>query len=173
MKLVLIGYMGSGKTSVGSILATTLGYPFKDLDMEIEKIHQISIPEIFNRKGEIFFRKEEARILKEIMSSEEDFVLATGGGTPCYGTVMDDLLQQEKTQVIYLKHNLDTLAGRLFEEKDNRPMISHLETQEILHDFIRKHLFERAYYYNRAQLIIDCESLTPEEVVQKIVLQLF
>ncbi|NND62193.1 MAG: shikimate kinase [Flavobacteriaceae bacterium] len=173
MKFVLIGYMGSGKTAVGTSLSKTLKYKFIDLDHEIERSHQLKISEIFKSKGEIYFRKLEATVLKEILKREGNSIIATGGGTPCYGSVMEDLLKSDDTTIIYLKNNLDTLTTRLFKEKDQRPLISHIDSEEILHDFIRKHLFERAYYYNRAHLIVNCEGLSPNEVVQKIVLKLF
>ncbi len=173
MKIVLVGYMGSGKSSVGKKLATTLGISFKDLDSEIEKQVGVSIPKIFFEKGEIYFRKIENEVLKKILSRPETFVLATGGGTPCYGDSMNFILQQQDVTSIYLKIPLDILVSRLFLEKENRPLLAHLKTEVDLNDFIRKHLFERAFYYNQASMVIENGSGDIAETVEKIILKLF
>ena len=83
MKIVLIGYMGSGKSAVGKQLASKLQILFKDLDNEIEILEGNSISQIFSDKGEIYFRKKEREILTDILTTEKNLVLATGGGTPC------------------------------------------------------------------------------------------
>ncbi len=173
MKIVLIGYMGSGKSSVGKKLAAVLGIPFKDMDDEIEKQEGISIPKIFSEKGEIYFRKVEIEVLKKILSKPEGFVLATGGGTPCYADSMNFLVKQKDVVSVYLKTPLDVLTTRLFSEKENRPLLAHLKTEENLNDFIRKHLFERAYFYNQAALIVEHGGESVNETVEKIILKLF
>ncbi len=173
MKLVLIGYMGSGKSSIGQKLSSVLNYNFIDLDSEIEKTEGTSIPDIFQHKGEIYFRKKEAAVLEDVVSGGDNAIIATGGGTPCYGRVMDDLLEQEDVITVYLKCSVDTLTDRLFNQKEHRPMISHLDTVELLNDFIRKHLFERSFYYNRAENTIVCDGMDEKEVVEKILLSLF
>ena len=173
MKLVLLGYMGSGKTSVGKLLAQTLKYEFIDLDRHIEMTEGMSISELFQEKGEIYFRRKEAMSLTQVLSEENRIVLSVGGGTPCYGTVMSDLLTQENVVTIYLKNSLETLTKRLFTEKSERPLISHLETETLLNDFIRKHLFERSYYYNQASIILPCDGLIPEAIVENLILKLF
>ncbi len=165
--------MGSGKSAVGKKLATVLGLPFKDMDIEIEKHEGVSIPNLFLEKGEIHFRKIENEILKKILSRTEDFVLATGGGTPCYADSMDFITLQKDVVSIYLKTSLDVLTTRLFSEKENRPLLKHLKTEEELNDFIRKHLFERAFYYNKAGLIIENRGGSVNETVEKIILKLF
>lgn len=173
MKIVLLGYMGSGKTSVGKKLADVLEIPFKDMDTEIEKQVGVSIPKIFSEKGEIYFRKIENEVLKKNLSGTENFVLATGGGTPCYGDSMSFITEQTDVMSIYLKTPLSILVSRLFLEKENRPLLTHLKTEEDLNDFIRKHLFERAYYYNKADLILENGSENIDETVEKIILKLF
>lgn len=173
MILVLIGYMGSGKTAVGKALSNTLNFPYEDLDLVIENLEGKSIPELFNDRGEIYFRKKEGEILKELISSKQKLVLSTGGGTPCYGDSMNFLLSHDNVKTIYLKSSLEMLSGRLFAEKDHRPLISHLETQEDLTDFIRKHLFERTHVYERSSIIIATDGLSINDVVEEIVLKLF
>lgn len=172
MKIVLIGYMGCGKSSVGKNLAEQLGIPFMDLDIEIENEYQRSISEIFAEKGEIHFRKIENEILKRILEAPGNLVLATGGGTPCYGDAMHLLNQNENVVSIYLKASLKVLVDRLFQEMEQRPLISHLKTREDLTDFVRKHLFERAFYYNQANLIVDNEAGS-KETVSNIIQKLF
>lgn len=173
MQLALIGYMGSGKSTVGSLLSKILGVPFIDLDTYIETQEEATVTSIFENKGEIYFRKKEAIYLKEVLNRFPKLVMATGGGTPCYGTILKDLKTKEHTHLVYLKHGIDALTERLWQEKEERPLIAHLETKDLLNDFIRKHLFERGFYYNQSHTVIDCEALSPGEIVEKIVLKLF
>ncbi len=173
MKIVLIGYMGSGKTSIGKQLSSVLGIPFKDMDAEIEKNEGLSISRIFSEKGEIYFRKTENEVLKKILSQPEGYVLSTGGGTPCYSDSMAFITDREDVVSVYLKTPLDILTARLFLEKENRPLLAHLKTEEELNEFIRKHLFERAFYYNQASVIIDNGVESIDETVEKIILKLF
>lgn len=173
MKIVLIGYMGSGKSSIGKKLAKVLGFPFTDLDSEIEKQEGRSVSEIFSKKGEIYFRKIENAVLKNILSQTGNMVLATGGGTPCYADSMLFMTEQKEVVAVYLKTPLDVLCKRLFAEKSTRPLIAHLKSEEELNDFIRKHLFERAFYYNQAHLIIENGPEDVDDIIEKIILKLF
>ena len=173
MKIVLIGYMGSGKTSVGKILAEELEIPFRDLDVEIEKVEEGSIPEIFKDKGEIYFRKTENKVLKAILTERENFVLATGGGTPCYADSLSRMLNAENTLTVYLKSPLSVLCDRLFLEKDQRPLLAHLESKEEMMEFIGIHLFERSHFYNQAGLIIDVGEDCPKTIAKRIINNLF
>ncbi len=165
--------MGSGKSSVGKLLSQVTDIPFQDLDTYIETSEKASISQLFETKGEIYFRKKEAVLLQKILSENSKLILATGGGTPCYGNVMKDLFEAKNTVTIYLKCSVDTLTNRLWTEKVNRPLIAHLNSKANLNDFIRKHLFERSYYYNQADKIITCDGLSEKEIVEKILLQLF
>ena len=173
MKIVLLGYMGSGKSTVGASLANALSFQFKDLDHYIEQAEGSSITELFKEKGEIYFRKKEGAYLSQLLSVSQKLVLATGGGTPCYGTIATDLKNDPNVVTVYLKHSLDQLTTRLYAEKSTRPLIAHLETEELLNDFIRKHLFERSFYYNQASIVLDCDGQTPDQIVEKILLELF
>lgn len=173
MKLILLGYMGSGKSSVAKELAEVLNYRYTDLDTEIEKEEGMSVSSIFSSKGEIYFRKKEAAVLKSLMESPESMVIASGGGTPCYGNTMELMLKNELVTTMYLKGTLDTLTDRLFGERASRPLIAHLETREDLKDFIRKHLFERGFYYNQAKYTVEIDGLDLAAIVRKIVAYLF
>ena len=173
MQIVLLGYMGSGKSSVGKLLSKILHYDFADLDTYIESSEASVITDIFTKKGEIYFRRKEAVVLMDLLSEKNKLVLATGGGTPCYGTNMDDLLAEENVVTIYLKNSLETLKDRLFEERKNRPLIAHLNTKDLLNDFIRKHLFERSFYYHKATIILECDALSVKEIAEKVISKLF
>jgi shikimate kinase len=173
MNLVLIGYMGSGKSAVGKALAATLDYSFTDLDDYIQKQESMSISEIFASKGEIYFRRKESESIANILKENDKRVLATGGGTPCYGNTMNMLLDAEKVRTIYLKSSVDNLTERLFEERSKRPLIAHIEDEDTLTDFIRKHLFERAPVYERSETIISVDGKTIPGIVQEIIMQLF
>ena len=173
MQIILLGYMGSGKSSVGKLLSKILHYEFADLDTYIESSEEDVITDIFNKRSEIYFRGKEAAVLMDLLSEKNKLVLASGGGTHCYGTVMDDLLAEENVVTIYLKNSLETLKDRLFEERKNRPLIAHLHTKDLLNDFIRKHLFERSFYYQKATIILECDALSVKEIVEKIIGKLF
>lgn len=173
MKIVLIGYMGSGKTAIGQQLADTLNYPFLDLDQLIETDEKKKISEIFSEKGEIYFRKKEIEELKQVISTPNNSILSTGGGTPCYGNVMDFLTNEDEVITIYLKASIEVLTNRLFKEKAQRPLITHLQEKEHLNDFIRKHLFERAFYYNQSSKVVTVDEKTIPELVEEIIINLF
>lgn len=168
MKIILSGYMGSGKTAVGNELSKKSSLPFLDLDEEISRREGRDIPEIFKTSGEIFFRRKESEVLQELLDAQEDYVLSLGGGTPCYGKNLQLLQNYTDVKMVYLKTGLEELTNRLFAERNQRPLISHLETRELLEDFIRKHLFERTYYYNQSDLIIATDDKSPEEIVKEI-----
>ena len=173
MKIVLIGYMGSGKSTIGKMLAARLNYPFMDLDQQIELSENLLIPEIFKQKGEIHFRKLENKVLKELLSSSDNFVLATGGGTPCYADSLSFMLNTPDVVVVYLKTTIPVLSGRLFVDKHQRPLVAHLESMEEMINFIGIHLFERSHFYNQAELIVETKEALPEEVVEIILEKLF
>ena len=170
MKYFLIGYMGSGKSSLGKLLAEELKIPFYDLDVYIERQENQTIAEIFKTKGEIYFRRLEHEKLKELLKEKETMVLALGGGTPCYAGNMDLLLENGTS--IYLQYPLEVLVDRLWMAKEQRPIIAHLETKELLEDFVRKHLFERAPYYMQATHRIKLAQETLEEAVRKLIVLL-
>ncbi|MEG9326953.1 shikimate kinase [Salinimicrobium catena] len=168
MKIILSGYMGSGKTAVGNELSQVTGLRFLDLDEEISRREGRNIPEIFKTSGEIYFRKKESEVLQELINSSEDLVLSLGGGTPCYGKNLQLLQEDSEVKLIYLKTSLEELTDRLFKEMEQRPLISHLDNRELLEDFIRKHLFERTYYYNQSDKIITTDGKTVKQVAGEI-----
>jgi shikimate kinase len=166
MKIVLIGYMASGKSTVGRLLARHLQMEFIDLDHYIESNQKKSIKNIFSEKGEIFFRKLEHQMLKEVLEKKESVIISTGGGTPCYGTNMATILEQADTS-IYLDLSIPNLVDRISREKENRPLVKNIPDSE-LPEFIGKHLFERRPYYLQTKHILDCNGLDAKTVVDKI-----
>ncbi len=173
MIIVLIGYMGSGKSSVGKILAKKLNYNLIDLDDYIEDRENASVKEIFKTKGEIYFRKKEAEYLKDLLQLKENTVLALGGGTPCFAGNMEAVLDTESAISVYLKGSLPFLSKKLFKKKAKRPLIAHIETQELMTEFIGKHLFERSQFYSKAQHHIITDDKEKIDIVEDIILELF
>ncbi|MDD3003902.1 shikimate kinase [Flavobacterium sp.] len=165
-KILLTGYMGSGKSIIGKLLAQKLAINHYDLDDLIEKRLETSVSEIFKQKGEIFFRKTEHAILNEIIHSEETFVLSLGGGTPCYANNHLALLDKKVTS-FYLNASITTLSSRLAEEKAHRPLIAHLNEDE-LKEYIAKHLFDRSYFYNQANYTIKIDAKSSDDIVKEI-----
>ncbi len=173
MIIVLLGYMASGKSYIGQELVVKLDYDFIDLDAYIEAKEKMSINDIFSTKGEIYFRKIETNHLTDIISDNKNLVLALGGGTPCYDDNMRLILSHKNCISIYLKASIQTLKNRLLKEIKNRPLVSHLSTDEELTEFIGKHLFERSAFYNLANFSIATDDRSRDDIVENIVLKLF
>lgn len=165
MKLVLLGYMGCGKSTIGKLLASTMRLKFVDLDAYIEIKEEATIKEIFDAKGEIYFRKIEASYLKELMNDTEHDVISLGGGTPCFGENMD-IINMNSTSV-YLRATIPTLFTRLKKEQTTRPIIQTIGLDK-LEEFIGKHLFERGFFYNRAEKTIAVDNKSMDEIVTEI-----
>jgi shikimate kinase len=151
----LIGYMGSGKTTLGNQLAKKLNLPFIDMDLFIENRYHKSIPAIFEEKGEDGFREIERRTLQEI-SSFENVIISTGGGLPCFFDNMD--LMNKSGITIYLKVSVEELTNRLKNAKIKRPLISN-KTFDELKEYVKSSLTQREAFYNNATHTFDCENL--------------
>ena len=167
MKIILLGYMASGKTSIGKKLAKRLNLSFIDLDDYIAEQENLSISEIFKEKGEIYFRKKEAHYLNELLKNDKSYILALGGGTPCYANNIK-LINQFATS-FYLKRSLKNTYNKLskLKNKIKRPMIATISNAD-LKEFIAKHLFERAPYYEQASITIVVDGKTKKEVSKEI-----
>ena len=165
MKLVLIGYMGCGKSFLGKALAKKMQIPFIDLDEFIESETGKTISELFAEKGEIFFRKTETRFLEVLLKNKKNAVIALGGGTPCYSNNLELLKLDAQTKTVYLKTDIETLSLRLFEERKSRPLISHLNHEDELKEFIAKHLFERSFYYNQSDVIVNTNDFSSQDLL--------
>ncbi len=166
-KIILLGYMGSGKTVVASKLSKVFKKKHLDLDVLIETQQGLSISLIFKNKGELYFRKLEHVFFKELIESDDEFILSLGGGTPCYAN--NHLLLQNKEDVvsIYLKTSVEELCRRLVKEQSTRPIIAQMNKEE-LKEFIAKHLFDRNYYYHQAKHVVLTDGKSTEEIVKEI-----
>lgn len=169
MIISLVGYMGSGKSHIAKSLGQKLGLKIIDLDKEISLRHHLSVNEIFQTKGEIFFRKQERAILLELLTTQQHCILSLGGGTPCYYNNMETI--NEFSESVFLRATVSTLNKRLAEKRESRPLIARIDKTD-LPEFIAKHLFERNPYYAQAKVIIDTDLLSPHEVADSIIQRL-
>lgn len=160
--------MGSGKTTIGKLLAKRACLQFVDLDLFIENRYHKSVGQLFSEKGESGFREIERRALEEV-SGFENIVISTGGGAPCFFDNMT--LMNQLGFTIYLKVSESELANRLNHMKHNRPLIKDKEEDE-LRAFISESLRKREIFYNRAKLMFDAEQLLDETDVDNIVINL-
>ena len=147
----IIGFMGSGKTTAGRKLSSSLGWSFIDLDEEIENYSEKSIPRIFEEDGEDSFRNTESLVLRSTADLFNS-IISTGGGTPCHTGNMD--FMKENGLTIYLKMTPEQLKQRLIESSGERPLIKNIPHNQ-LQDFIQKKLIERECFYNMADLIVQ------------------
>ncbi|WP_341660665.1 shikimate kinase [Blattabacterium cuenoti] len=167
MKITLIGYMGSGKTSIGKMLSKKLNLNFYDLDaLLVEESKNDSILNLFKKKGELFFRNREHSLLKKFLKQKNKYILSVGGGTPCFYNNI--YLLNKYSNTFYLKTDSYTLFKRLFLEKDTRPLISHLSKNELF-IFIIKHLLKRSYFYEKSLEKINVNGKSKYDIVQEIV----
>ena len=171
MKIVLLGYMASGKSTIGRAISKKLDMKFIDLDDYITKREKTSISEIFKVKGEIYFRRIESSYLSEILNSKDSFILSLGGGTPCYSNNMELILNSEASS-IYIKAGIKTLVSRLTAEKNRRPLVAELEDDKLV-EFVAKHLFERRFFYEQASMTVNTEDKSTEEITTEIRILLY
>ena len=172
MNIFFIGYMGSGKSTLGLKLSELLKYDYLDLDAYIQNKEGLSILEIFKTKGEIHFRKIESKYLKEVLLLEKTIV-SLGGGTPCYGNNMEMISASLNSKSVYLKSSIPNLVERLFNERASRPLIAHLNNKDELTEFIGKHLFERSVYYSQADITISIDNKSINVILEELVMELF
>ena len=165
MKIFLIGFMGCGKTHWGKILSQKLNVPFFDLDEKIVEHQGRSIGEIFELEGEEHFRLLEKDVLHLLSESHENFVMATGGGTPCFFNNIDYLKKQGT--VVWINCSTDCLYNRLVKEKDKRPLIRKIPNEELKSYIIKKYS-SRKIFYQQATVILPEEVITIENLVDKI-----
>ncbi|MFT7335455.1 MAG: shikimate kinase [Porticoccaceae bacterium] len=166
-KIILLGYMGCGKSTIAKTLSKIIAIPFIDLDQYIEQKTNLTINAIFEQRGEIYFRKLEHQAFVELLNSSEQLIIGLGGGTPCYAN-NHELLIGENIVSIYLKASIQILFDRLSLNKSKRPLIADKNDEE-LKEFIAMHLFERSFYYNQAQYIVSVDDKTIDQTVLDIV----
>jgi shikimate kinase len=165
MKIFLIGFMGTGKTYSGKQLSEKLNIPFFDLDEEIVKHEGKSIVEIFAERGEEYFRLLEKDVLHIITEYNNSFIMACGGGTPCYYNNIDYMNKEGIS--VWLNTSIDTLYKRLAHEKDKRPLIKDLPDDQ-LKAYIAKKFSDRKIFYGQASIIINDEPAPLDKLIEKI-----
>jgi shikimate kinase len=165
MKIYLIGFMGSGKTYWGKKLSQKLQLPFFDSDEQIVNSEGKSVNDIFEQNGEEYFRLKEKGILHIITESHSSFVMACGGGSPCYFNNIDYMNKSGTT--VWLNTPLSILFQRLVQEKNERPLVKKL-TDDQLRSFITKKFADRKIYYEQAEVVIDDEEISLDHFIEKI-----
>jgi shikimate kinase len=165
-KIILLGYMGCGKSTIANRLSKITNIPYVDLDKSIEERANLLIKEIFEQQGEIYFRKLEREVLIDLLNAPGDLIIGLGGGTPCYAN-NHELLKGDNILSIYLKASVETLFERLVSNKSKRPLIADKSENEMK-EFIAKHLFDRSFYYNQARYKVTIDGKSKEETTQDI-----
>lgn len=160
-RIILIGYMGAGKTTIGKILAKDLGIPFYDLDWYIETRMRKKVKQIFDERGEEGFRIIERNMLHEV-AEFEDVVVACGGGTPCFFDNMDYLVGQGN--VVYLRGTPDVLFRHLKMGKGVRPLLLGKSDEELL-EYIKENVEKREEFYMKANHIVDIPCMEDEDKI--------
>jgi len=164
MNILLIGFMGCGKTTVGKKLSQLLHCKFIDTDNCFEKQHQISVFDYISLYGEEKFRLLEQQVFTKIVSENSNAVISTGGGLPCYSNNMEVINQHGIS--VYIKMSVESLFKRLLYSLKKRPMIENFENETELEEYIANTLKEREHYYNKARHIIKGENLNINELIQ-------
>lgn len=161
-RIVLIGYMGAGKTTVGRMLAKDMGLMFYDLDWYITSRMRCTVAQIFEESGEEGFRRIERNMLHEV-AEFENVVISCGGGTPCFFDNMDYLNLQAET--VYLKATPEVLYAHLKMGKSVRPLLLN-KTPEEVEAFVRQQLQQREPYYSKAKHVLDVNVLDSRDKVK-------
>ena len=170
LKVVLIGLPGSGKSTFGRKLAKAAEVDFLDLDQLIELKEKRKIPEIFNQDGEETFRRIESKTLQEILDQEQSFVLASGGGCPCFNDNMS--LIKEKSTSVYLDLPVESISSRLNNAQyQKRPMFEGMDKAQILAK-VKQLKIEREPFYNLADIKLTGEDFSAEILIQELIRQI-
>jgi len=159
--LVLLGMMGSGKSTIGRLLAKKLNFKFFDIDLQIENNTKTKISEIFKKKGETFFRNIEEKITLELLNKNKCVISLGGGG------FLNEIIRKKAQKngiTIWLNWNYKTLISRLKKNREKRPITLSLNDNEI-----KDLIFDRSVIYSKSEYKIDCENMTKSEVIGKII----
>ena len=163
MKIFIIGMMGSGKNHWAKYLSNQYNMNWIDLDAAIEKANNQTIETIFATKGEDFFREQEKELLRTT-EKEENIIVATGGGTPCFHNNMQWMNEHGAT--IWIDEKIDILVSRLIREKSHRPLIRDLNENELKH-FLSTQLKNRTQFYKQATFHLNSNNIAtfnPSEI---------
>ena len=165
--LILVGYAGSGKSSLAKRLAKVLGVGYVDTDTLVEQSEGATIADIFHYEGEEYFRRAERQVLERLVDEDYRGIVATGGGLPAWGDNMECLNSIGTT--IYLKRSPEQILSRLSAYgREKRPMFRGKSDEELL-QFMHEHLAQRESYYAKSHIVVDCNTMGDAEVVNYIV----
>lgn len=165
MRIFLIGFMASGKSTIGKKLANKLNLPFVDLDTYIEKKFNTTIRFLMYEKGQEEFRVIEKEALSEVIEKYKDAIISTGGGTPCFFDNMDRMRKNGTT--IYLEMDVPTLVNRLLYAKKDRPLIWG-KSKEDLTIYAKELMNKRKLDYEQADFKVDGKNLNVKTMVDLI-----
>ncbi len=170
LKVVLVGLPGSGKSTFGRQLAKEMNFPFLDLDQVIEEQVQLKISEIFSIHGEGTFREWESLVLQKVLKQDGAFILASGGGTPCFNDNMDLINSQAIS--VYLDVPLGSISRRLQHSKaQQRPLFQGLDQGELILK-LKSLLVSREYFYNQAKIKLSGEDFSAELLLAELISRL-
>ena len=162
----MVGYMGCGKSTLARKLSRRLGVRAIDTDAEVERIEGASVSDIFRYEGEERFRELEREVVARLSANDESCIVATGGGLPTWSDNMSMLSAVGTT--VYLRRSARNIASRLSPYgRAKRPKLRGLGDEELV-DYMARNIAEREPFYSRAALVIDCDTLTDEEVMDRI-----
>lgn len=165
--IFLVGYMGCGKSTLGRRLARRLGVPFIDTDARVEEREGATVSDLFRYEGEQRFRKIEREVLDAAIAGNDSAVISTGGGLPVWGDNMARMNAAGCT--VYLRRSAENIAGRLSPYgRRKRPRLQGLNDEELV-AFMTRDMASREPFYSRAKLILACDSLPDDELVERIV----
>lgn len=163
MRIIIIGFMGVGKTTIGKNIAEKLNMKFIDMDEELERREKYTIPEIFNNNGETYFRMIETKLLNELVT-KDNLIISTGGGIVTIEENCEILKKEEK--VIFLDANLETIINHISNEIDQRPLLKNsLDLNKTISDLLNK---RKDKYKEISDVVIDVNNKNIEEVISQI-----
>lgn len=164
---MLVGYAGSGKSSLAKRLSKALGVGYVDTDTLVEQSVGASIADIFYYEGEEYFRRMERGVVDRLVADGYEGIVATGGGLPVWEDNMERLNSIATT--IYLRRSPEQILSRLSAYgREKRPMFRGKSDEELL-QFMREHIAEREPYYAKANIVVDCNTMSDQDVVQYII----
>lgn len=166
MILFLVGYAGSGKSSLAKRLSRKLGIKQLDTDKLVEEREGASVADIFFYQGEEYFRCAERDVVEELVNSKYEGIIATGGGLPTWSDNMERM--NEWGYTIYLRRSPEQILSRLSDYgREKRPMFRGKSDEELL-SFMHEHLAQREPYYTQAKMVVDCDTMSDDDVVSYI-----
>ena len=164
--VILVGYAGSGKSSLAKRLAKALGVGCVDTDALVEQSVGATIADIFHYEGEEYFRRSEREVLDSLVADNYKGIVATGGGLPAWGDNMERLNTMGTT--IYLQRSPEQILSRLSAYgREKRPMFRGKSDEELL-EFMHEHIAQREPYYTKAHIVVDCNTMSDDAVVNYI-----